>query len=330
MTPGPPRQRLAYILGPSHSGSTLLALLLASHPDVTTVGELNASAIDDPERYRCSCGALISGCEFWRRIADRMARRGFSFNVTRAATDYRTDAGPLTRRLLAPLHRGPVLEWCRDRALTLSPGWRPRLRQLHARNAAFAASVSDESNAGVVVDSSKVGLRLKFLLRNPLLDVLVIRLVRDGRAVALTYMDPARFADAADPALRGGGFGGSRERERIDMNAAARQWRRGQEEAEAIVRRLPREQWIEVRYETLCGNPEETLSRVFSFLGVDASRPRLPFRRSGRHIVGNGMRLDATDGVHLDDRWTTALGADERRMFEAAAGTWNRRLGYQS
>jgi len=324
------RQRLVYVMASSHSGSTLLALLLASHPEVTTVGELNASAIDDPDRYRCSCGTLIRECEFWRRMAERMAGHGFQFDVTQAATDYRAGAGPLTRRLLAPLHRGPLLEWCRDTVLKMSPEWRRRLPALQARNAALAACVAAESNARVVVDSSKVGLRLKFLLRNRRLDVLVLRLVRDGRAVALTYMDPARYADAADPAMRGGGFGGTRERERIDMTAAARQWRRGQEEAEAIRRTVPRDRWMDVRYETLCREPEETLSRLFRFVGVDAGRPRMPFRRAGRHVVGNGMRLDSTDGVRLDDRWATELGVSERKMFDAVAGAWNRRLGYQS
>jgi hypothetical protein len=41
----------------------------------------------------------------------------------------------------------------------------------------------------VLVDSSKVGIRLKYLLRIPEIDIRVIRVIRDGRAVALTYTD---------------------------------------------------------------------------------------------------------------------------------------------
>ena len=77
-----------------------------------------------------------------------------------------------------------------------------------------------------MVDSSKVAVRLKYLLRNPELDVKVIRLIRDGRGVALTYMDPAQFADAENPDRRGGGMGGNREDERLPMTQAAYQWRR--------------------------------------------------------------------------------------------------------
>ena len=46
--------RLVYILAASHSGSTLLAMLLGSHPDVCTVGELKATSLGNVEEYLCS------------------------------------------------------------------------------------------------------------------------------------------------------------------------------------------------------------------------------------------------------------------------------------
>ena len=74
----------------------------------------------------------------------------------------------------------------------------------------------------VIVDSSKIGIRLKYLLRNPCLDVKIIRLIRDGRGVALTYMNPAGFADATDPGLRSGGTGIEKENG-LSMAEAARE-----------------------------------------------------------------------------------------------------------
>ena len=56
--------RLFYILAASHSGSTLLAMLLGSHPDVCTAGELKAASVGDVDAYRCSCGAPILQCGF--------------------------------------------------------------------------------------------------------------------------------------------------------------------------------------------------------------------------------------------------------------------------
>ena len=41
---------LVYILAASHSGSTLLAMLLSTHPEICTVGELKATNLGDPHR----------------------------------------------------------------------------------------------------------------------------------------------------------------------------------------------------------------------------------------------------------------------------------------
>src|SRR6185503_10428638 len=107
-------------------------------------------------------------------------------------------------------------------------------------------------------DSSKVALRLKYLLRIPSLDIKVIRCTRDGRAVSLTYMDDWAFADSADPSLRGGGTGEKRPSVRRNMMEAANEWKRSNEAADCLLAQLPRDQWMEVRYEDLCANPRET------------------------------------------------------------------------
>ncbi|MCC7416118.1 MAG: sulfotransferase [Acidobacteria bacterium] len=322
------RTRLAYILAPSHSGSTLLALLLGSHPDVTTIGEVNVSALDDPATYLCSCGEPLRNCPFWEVITRCMDRRGFAFDIAAPGTDFQRVSSGYAKALLRPLHRGALLEWCRETALRLSPAWRAAYGAIQARNAALVQSICEVNGAQVVVDSSKIGLRLKYLLRNADLDVRVIRLVRDGRAVAVSYVDPERFADACEQSLRGGGSGRSREAERLDMEAAAREWRRSNEEADLLLARLPPSRWIEVRYESICRDTEATLRRIFRFLEVDPVRPRPPFRDATTHVIGNGMRLDTTSDVRLDTRWRVVFSEGDRRLFDAVAGRLNRRLGY--
>lgn len=182
------------------------------------------------------------------------------------------------------------------------------------------------------MDSSKVGIRLKYLLRNPALDVRVIRLVRDGRGVALAHVDPARFADAADPAFRGGGTGGGREDEMLDIRGAATEWRRSNEEAEAALSALDPARWTSVRYEELCADPGRTLRRLFAFIGVDPGvDPCVGTERPGSaalHVIGNGMRMDASRRIAHDGRWRQELSRVDLRAFESVAGPLNRRLGY--
>jgi len=53
--------RLAYILAASHSGSTLLSMLLGSHPQIATIGEMKLSpgGIRGLNCYHCSCGEFL-------------------------------------------------------------------------------------------------------------------------------------------------------------------------------------------------------------------------------------------------------------------------------
>src|SRR5687767_4695914 len=73
--------RMAYILAASHSGSTLLAMLLGAHPQACTAGELKG-ARGSSDTYRCSCGEPIRDCGFWKRISAAMCQRGYAFEVT--------------------------------------------------------------------------------------------------------------------------------------------------------------------------------------------------------------------------------------------------------
>lgn len=322
------RPIVAYILAASHSGSTLLAMLLGSHRHACTVGELKATSLGNPDTYRCSCGELIRACGFWKDVSARMSERGRPFDVLRARTNINANAAPLARRLLRPLHRGRLAEAVRDAALDLSPSWRHTLADFHAMNTALIRTLCERSGVRVVVDSSKIGIRLKYLLRNPDLDVRVIRHVRDGRAVALTYMDPSQYADATDPSKRGGGDGSGRDGERLSIGEAAREWRRSNEEATALLAGLPSSQCITTSYEEVCRSTDAALNRIHAFLGLEPSGIAPDWRSREHHVIGNGMRLDAASEIRLDERWKTALSPEELAAFEAESGTLNRTLGY--
>jgi hypothetical protein len=216
----------------------------------------------------------------------------------------------------------------RDLALSLSPAWRARLAECNHRNLALIESLLEVTGAGVVIDSSKVALRLKYLLQIPDFDLRVIRVIRDGRSVSLTYMDDWNFADSADPALRGGGSGKLRPSVRETMAEAANEWKRSNESSDALTARLPASQWTEVRYEELCADPENTLKRLATFLDLDPNQVTLDFRARAHHVRGNGMRMDATSEIRLDERWKDSLGPDDLRIFDEVAGDLNRRYGY--
>ena len=319
-----PRLRVVYILAASHSGSTLTAMLLGAHANVCTAGELKMSAMGDLERYLCSCGANVRECSLWQRVSDDLRHKGIDFDLADARTDYRDTKSRYARRFLRMLVGSPGVERVRDAVLALSPTWRRELPEIQRRNTALLATLSKLHGKEVVVDSSKLAHRLKFLLRNPALDVKTIHLVRDGRGVALTYMNPGRFADAKDPSLRG-----TRDGAWMTMEQAAWAWRRIAEEAEHILATMDRSRWLQLRYEDICADPEGQMARVFRFIGVDAGGGTLDFRSVEHHVIGNGMRLDSSSVIELDERWRSELSTEQLAEFDRVAGDTNRKLGYE-
>jgi Sulfotransferase family len=257
-----------------------------------------------------------------------MKQSGFDFDVRKAGTSLLDVPSRYAKKLLRPLHRGAPMEAARDLLLAASPAWRSWFPEWAARNAALVNAVASTAGVGLVADSSKTAVRLKYLRRVSGLRIKVIHLVRDGRAVALTYMRPHLFADAADPKLRGGGSGKVRDLE-LSMTEAAHEWRRSNEEARQVLRTFPAERQIRITYEELCKDPRSVMGGVHRFLGVQEDDSYKGFRKAPHHVVGNGMRLDDTSEVALDDRWRETLTAAERREFDRVAGSLNHSFGYR-
>jgi hypothetical protein len=324
----PSPARLVYILAASHSGSTLLAMLLGAHTQIATVGELKATNLGDIHRYRCSCGVPIQQCEFWNHVRQHMMQEGFSFDLVDAGTDFFRIPSRYVRYLLKPLVRGTMLETMRDLALNLSPTWRTILPVIQNQNLALIRTLCNLTNARIIVDSSKIGLRLKYLLAIPELDIKIVHLVRDGRAVAMTYTDPAGFADSENPAFHAGGMGGNRDTEKKSIRQAAWEWRRSNEEARAILSRISSNRQIEIHYEQLCREPHATLDAIFKFIGVEPQDTVKTFRDKTMHVLGNGMRLDTSSEIKLDQRWIDRMTPNMLLQFDAIAGTLNHRYGY--
>jgi hypothetical protein len=297
------KRPLIYIHSASHSGSTLLAQLLARHPEVATVGELSGTIHRARPGYQCSCGVELVQCGFWQCVSAAMAQRGFTYSATTADTDIRNVASPLARRLLKPLHRGPLLELVRDVGLVLVG--KNHLERQQALKTALVESVAQCTGKPVVVDSSKSGVQLKYHLRNPRLDVKAIGLVRDGRGVALSIA----------------------RNQRTTFPHGAHDWRRTNEEAAAIAGGLG-SRWIRIKYEALCADPEGTLAQLWRFMGV-APRKLDECAAPRAHVLGHGSRLSGSARIHNSEKWRKELSADDLRTFEAIAGPLNRRLGYQ-
>jgi hypothetical protein len=134
--------RVIYIAGTSHSGSTLLGLMLNAHPAVFATSEVLKL---NGWRGKCTCGApSLRECRFWSAVDRRTIE---------------TSGKPLTAL--------DMLDYSDDGAT--------------APNAVVFNAIAEVSGKSFVVDSSKLPGRLSYLLRLKELDVYPVHLVREPK-----------------------------------------------------------------------------------------------------------------------------------------------------
>jgi hypothetical protein len=296
---------LVYILCPSYSGSTLLTLLLATHRDIATIGELKATHLGNVTEYSCSCGVPILACPFWEEVGRAMKSRGQMFSPTAFDTHFRAESG-FTNIILRAGLRGPLFEALRQVAVRTLPAVRQRLSELLTRNLAMIDSICEITGGHVFLDGSKDAIRLQYLRRSGLPRVQVLYLLRDGRGASFSYM----------------------RHYNVSMNEAAREWVRAQHECERAMATLSESTCFRVCYEDLCREPDGTMEAIYRFLELDPQLGSLAYRAPDHHIIGNSMRLRSVQSIRLDEGWREGLSPADLAAFEEIAGKLNRSYGY--
>jgi len=298
--------KLAFIMGAARSGSTLLTMLLASHPQATSIGETVATPERKDPNYRCSCGQRARECPFWKDVIERVAQQGFDLNVADFGTSFEYPKNRFINRVLRAEHRGPTLETFRDGILRMSPGWRRQFQAIVMQNTALFETITKVTESDILIDSSKQPHRLKFLLRIPELEIKVIHLVRNGCGVVRSYMKK---------------YGWSVEK-------SADEWRRSIQAEEKLLARLNQSQWYRIRYEDLCSGPITELENLCAFLALDPSGVNLDFRSADLHVFGNNMRLSSEQKIRLDEKWRIEFNESQKSTIERLAGRELLRYGY--
>ena len=189
--------KFIYICSAAHSGSTLLDLLLGSHSQIESLGEISFLGQDLAVNNRCTCGSPVRACHVWRAVAERLSVRldldimarpralpvGYPYVPSgdhAGAVDWKNEARAhfLCRKLVLGLYYSRL----RFGAGFLDPLLRS-LETTFTANLLTYEAARHVLNADMVVDSSKFYLKaLGVYLRNPQ-EVRIILLTRDGRGV---------------------------------------------------------------------------------------------------------------------------------------------------
>jgi hypothetical protein len=301
-----PRTRVLYVTGWGRSGSTLLDVLLGQVPGVFSAGEivfLWSRGIG--AGWRCGCGSEVLSCPVWSDVlADASATP--PQDLARRMQD-------LERRLIRTRHLPSLI--------APSIRSRGRLRSIaeYAGNlASLYESLARVTGSSVIVDSSKLPSYAAALCSIETLDVSVIHLVRDPRAVAYSWSTGASNPGAI---------------ERMGIAKSSFYWSLFNAGAEALRRRCD-SRYLRLRYEDLVEDPCAAFDRVLTFAGVHTDR--MPF--TGPHsasvaathtVSGNPARF-RTGAIEIapDDRWVLGMTTAEKRLVTGMTLPLLLRYGY--
>jgi hypothetical protein len=300
-------QRVLYVGSWSRSGSTLLDLMLGRISGFVSAGEVrflwDRGLI---EGQLCGCGVPVPRCPFWRAVLTQAFGPGAAPDPAEmvALRDRVDGLGRL------PLTSGP---------------WRPAslerdLRAFHAVLERLYRGIARVAGAAVVVDSSKYAAYGRLVAAAPGLDLRLVHLVRDSRAVAYSWTRTKLLLEVADeelympvlPAWRSAAF-----------------WSLENVALELV--RLTGIRTAVLRYDELTEQPAEALRLTLNRLdlpgdtgGLDAGR--LPVQPN-HTVAGNPVRLGQGEvPIRADVEWKDRLPRGARRTVTTL--TWPLLLRY--
>lgn len=312
--------KVLFIGGSSRSGSTVVERLLGALPGVCNVGEVVLMWERGLLRgERCGCGVPLPQCPFWREVGDVAFGGWNAFNVPEfLALKRSVDRHRFIPRLLAGGGSGRRLlpETATGRAA----------REYAAVYAQLYRAIQQVSGCAVVVDASKHA-SLAFCLRTePAIDLRVIHLVRDPRAVAYSWTRPLKRPEAA-----GAAPASPRYIPTMSPASSAMRWNIVNLElhlltAQGTATRL-------IRYEDFIVAPVTGMRKLAGFVGVE---PELSFMSDtgaelGRTHTAGGNPMRFSSGwieFRRDDRWASQLRPAARAQVTALTFPLLARYGY--
>lgn len=311
----PSNKTHVYICSAGHSGSTLLDMLLGTHPECESLGELSLLPMDIALANRCGCGANYHECQMWSPVLSEYSReRGIAiWNAP-----YAMNLGYMA---------GINVDRCKINALYRLK-WRPILALKYAQQKMGMPLISPlvgeyddgtrntldlydrvlrHTGKSVTVDSTKHYLKAAAIYRARPENTRLVLLVRDGRGVFYSGLK------------RG-----------FPKDYSLKSWLNYYNRSLPLFKKCVAPQHIHtVKYEEFVQNPRGILESVCQFLEIDFDPHMLDFKSIIHHNVnGNDIKFTSTAELRLDEAWKLKLESPDRDYFERHAGALNRHLGY--
>lgn len=302
--------KVIHIVGSGRSGSTLLDIILGSHTDAVSGGELiNAfSAVENFDEY-CACGRAARNCEFWIDVFENWASgngKDWQIEITKLKNKYES-------LLSTPVLLLSKLFKTKDYL---------RYQTLHKR---FYQSIAEVSGKNIIIDSSKNPLRAYVLMDIAGIKPVVIHLIRDGRAVANSLLKSFQ----KDPES-----GVQKDLKPKPISRTAVFWVILNLLTEWLIANQQSASYRMIRYEDLMTDFKKEMDRLGEVISLDYSEIGNMVTTGKKLEIGHliaGNRLRMADYVTLapDYSWRESLSNRQKAIFWLIAGITARRYGYR-
>lgn len=295
-----------FIVGAGHSGSTLLNFILGNHSCVTSVGEIvNWDKYIARNSY-CSCGSYVRDCSLWSCVLTSWVEHTSERPVESNSTDTRSDSiADFRNRLLQRISIVLMLLIPNKILLKLPVSTFTALNQISGNILDLFSFIHNTTGKPLICDSSKSVFRFRLIFWHQPNSTKAIYLTRDGRAVTASAFKRL----ARDPVK------------------TAKKWRFNNLYIQLMLKGIPENNKLQVRYEEICRHPEETLKRICDFADLPFEPAMLVFDHTQQHhIGGNRMRMEGVRNIKEDLKWKSILSEDQLRKFDLIAGKLNKRL----
>ncbi len=298
--------KIHYIVGFPRSGSTLLDRHIAANGGLLSAGEVRRvwerGLLGDE---LCGCGQPFSSCPFWSRVIE--AAFGGPEGV---------DAASMASAINAL--DGRRARWEEVARRVLGAGGERDLDRTLLR---LYRAMLEVSGAPAIVDSSKDSTYALLLSTIEGIEVEIVHLVRDSRAVAFSWQRRRRRPEVVGreeymPVIRPAG--------------AAAGWNARNVSAEALRRFSSR--YVRLRYEDLTADPDAALSEVLGGLqdGFVQNGSAKALGALHHTVSGNPMRLaEGPLEVKPDVEWMSAMSGRDRTAVTALSVPLLLRYGYR-
>ena len=255
------------LLSSSYSGSTLLSLLMCSHPNVCGFGDTYNFQFVKLEETRCSCGSVPSiKCPMRIKVSELMKKSGCYFdwatsNPTPLFKLFRSNKNMVSlsrRNFFLYIYRGLPLYFKTE-----------IFSNYYKENIAFLNAIENSGNFSCYFDGSKNIVRLE-LLKDVFPNTKVIHLARDPKGYLHSCL----------------------KRKIKNYKKIINEWIRYNNNAHQYKKILGRDNYLFLRYEDIAENPNKTLSKIQKYIGLSEIDLQGNYENNikNTHVIGNKMK----------------------------------------